>query len=252
MSEVAIYKSKQLEKKINNLKARISAIQTKIKEFDDSVCPVCLGEIEENPTMVDCCGAIFCFNCLAMASKGKGKCLFCLKKIGKQSIHILASNKNTTGAKELPEKLNALVEIITKKSKNEEKRKFLVFANYVETFNIIKKKLEADKITYEILKGTDKMIAKAIDNFKKGKTSVLMLNAENFGAGLNLQDATDVIIYHRFTKETEEQVIGRAQRLGRKGKLNVYYLIHDNENNTFPETYNFDEVDYDNYLEGDD
>jgi hypothetical protein len=50
---------------------------------------------------------------------------------------------------------------------------------------------------------------------------------------MNLQMATDVVLYHRFTKEMEEQVIYRAQRLGRTTPLNVYYLLHDNENKEF-------------------
>ena len=36
-----------------------------------------------------------------------------------------------------------------------------------------------------------------------------------------------------FTKEIEEQVIGRAQRLGRQNALNIHYLVHDNEENSF-------------------
>ena len=56
-----------------------------------------------------------------------------------------------------------------------------------------------------------------------------MLNAVNYGSGLNLQSATDIIIYHELNNELETQVIGRAQRLGRKEGLNVYYLFHENE-----------------------
>ena len=56
-----------------------------------------------------------------------------------------------------------------------------------------------------------------------------MLNAVNYGSGLNLQSATDIIIYHELNSELETQVIGRAQRLGRKEGLNVYYLFHENE-----------------------
>jgi hypothetical protein len=56
-----------------------------------------------------------------------------------------------------------------------------------------------------------------------------MLNAQHYGSGLNLQMATDIIIYHELDIELETQVIGRAQRLGRTTQLNVYYLLNDNE-----------------------
>ena len=47
----------------------------------------------------------------------------------------------------------------------------------------------------------------------------------------NLQITTDIIIYHRFDKKTEEQIKGRGQRIGRYTPLNIYYLLHDNEDN---------------------
>ena len=63
-----------------------------------------------------------------------------------------------------------------------------------------------------------------------------MLNAINYGSGLNLQMASDIIIYHELDIELETQVIGRAQRLGRTEPLNVYYLLNDNEKNNCKNT----------------
>ena len=68
-----------------------------------------------------------------------------------------------------------------------------------------------------------------IERFKNNDINVLLLNTEYYGTGLNLQFATDIVLYHRFTKEFEEQIIGRAQRMGRTTKLNVYYLMYENE-----------------------
>ena len=66
----------------------------------------------------------------------------------------------------------------------------------------------------------------------RDKTSTLkciLLNAMNYGSGLNIPEATDIIIYHKLTKELETQVIGRAQRFGRVGALHIHYLQHDGE-----------------------
>ena len=51
------------------------------------------------------------------------------------------------------------------------------------------------------------MPRQTIENFKNGEITVLMLNAKFYGAGMNLQMATDIVIYHRFSKEMEEQII---------------------------------------------
>ena len=77
-----------------------------------------------------------------------------------------------------------------------------------------------------------------------------MLNAQNFGAGLNLQCASDIVMFHRFTRRMEEQIIGRGQRMGREGTLNVFYLIHENERDVrLDDAENFVDFDYQEYLE---
>ena len=77
--------------------------------------------------------------------------------------------------------------------------------------------------------GSSATIKNIINKFDAGNINVLMLNAVNYGSGLNLQMATDIIIYHELKIELETQVIGRGQRLGRKEELNVYYLFSENE-----------------------
>jgi len=41
--------------------------------------------------------------------------------------------------------------------------------------------------------------------------------------------ASDIIIYHRLQPDMKTQVIGRAQRIGRQGPLNVHYLAYGAE-----------------------
>ena len=49
------------------------------------------------------------------------------------------------------------------------------------------------------------------------------------GAGLNIECATHVVMFHRMSSELENQIIGRAMRLGRKQPLDVVHLLHENE-----------------------
>lgn len=232
----------KIEKSINALSSKLNAIKEKIKQ-SEQICPICLGEIEGKKIIVDCCATTFCLDCLATTSYNKTNCPYCMQKIGKTSIHIVDNNMNNNlkNYEKEKEKLDTLIDIINK-TKN---GKILIFANFSDTFNKIKIILEHNEITYNILSGSEKNILKTIELFKNGDIQVLMLNAKNFGAGLNLQEATDVIIYHRFTTEIEEQIIGRAQRIGRKNKLNVYYLIHQNETHAFYDNNNYN---YENFL----
>jgi len=42
-----------------------------------------------------------------------------------------------------------------------------------------------------------------------------------------LQEATDIILYHEMSKNTQNQIIGRANRIGRLVSLNVHHLELD-------------------------
>ncbi len=57
------------------------------------------------------------------------------------------------------------------------------------------------------------------------------MNANYIGAGINIEQATDIIFFHKINKNLENQVIGRALRLDRNKnlQLNVYNLLYDFE-----------------------
>lgn len=239
-------KIKQIQKSIDQLNDRLDIIKKRLYEINDEVCPICMDNFTR-PSIVNCCKNVFCFECLTLSIANNYKCPYCRRKIGKNNISLINNtithiNKNT----EKREKIDVLLDII----KSKKDGKFLIFANFHETFNKIEILLNKNKITYKTLKGNNDQVDKLIEGFKTGKITVLLLNAQYFGAGMNLQMATDVIIYHRFTKEMEEQVIGRAQRLGRTTPLTVYYLLHDNENNNLSnDMCKYEDVDYMTYLE---
>ena len=80
-----------------------------------------------------------------------------------------------------------------------------------------------------MLKGSSNVLSKTINEYKNGDINVLLLDAENYGSGLNLEMTTDIIIYNNLGESLEKQVIGRGQRLGRKESLTVTYLQYNNE-----------------------
>ena len=108
-------------------------------------------------------------------------------------------------------------------------KKWLIFSSFDATFDGITKQLDSHGVRYSKLYGTVQHIQNVINDFRQGTIHVLLLNAVHFGMGLNLEMATDILIYHKMSIETERQVIGRAQRPGRSFPLNVHYLCHTNE-----------------------
>jgi superfamily II DNA/RNA helicase len=108
--------------------------------------------------------------------------------------------------------------------------KLIIFSDYINSFIEIKELFNRFKIKYTQFDGGNiSEIESQLLNFKNGDSNVLMCNSLLFGCGMNLEFGTDIIFFHKMTDEMEKQVIGRCQRPGRKYKLNIWYLMHENE-----------------------
>ena len=60
--------------------------------------------------------------------------------------------------------------------------------------------------------------------YKNGDIDVMFMNSKTDNTGLNLENTTDLIFYHSLEGSRLKQVIGRANRIGRKTELNIHYL----------------------------
>jgi hypothetical protein len=79
------------------------------------------------------------------------------------------------------------------------------------------------------LKGSIGHITNLIEQYNRGDIRSLFLNATYCGSGLNLEKTDVVIIMHKMSQDNMNQVVGRAQRLGRTGQLDIYCLYAENE-----------------------
>lgn len=236
---------KRLEGRIKGMTVRKETIIEKVNKMSDEICSLCFGEFDR-PTLVKCCNNIFCFECLLSVTEQLKKCPTCQHSLYKDSMVLIDDNKKVIvdGDYERKAKVDVLLDLIKRKPDG----KFLVFSHYDGTFKKVSDRLEAEEIPNKTLKGSSSDVLKTITKFKRGEIKVLMLNSQFFGAGMNLQMATDVVLFHRFDPSMEEQVIGRAQRYGRKGQLMVHYLMHDNEGE-LDASDKFDDKGYLDYLE---
>jgi SNF2 family DNA or RNA helicase len=97
------------------------------------------------------------------------------------------------------------------------------------TFDSITALLTRMDKKHRFLKGNDPQIRSILKQYRDGDLNILFINARNLGSGLNLENTTDIIMFHKLDTEIEKQVIGRAQRYGRTSALNIWYLLHENE-----------------------
>ena len=132
---------------------------------------------------------------------------------------------------------------ILEKNQSQEKKKYIVFSDFYNTFRFIKDTLDEMKIKYlELDGGSIETIDKAVKEYREGDSQVLLSNSTFFGCGLNMEFTTDIIFMHKMEKGTEKQVIGRAQRPGRTQPLRIHYIYYDNEERG-------KEINYDAHLE---
>lgn len=213
----------KIEHQIKEITEKCTDLEKRVKAFSQDNCPICLNPFDP-AVLTACCKNLFCLKCITICGN---LCPLCRKELHLDQCIVIKDKEENKKEdnNELCSKETSLLRILNKNPNG----KFLIFSNYDKTFENIIKLLKTNNITNNKLIGTSNIINSTIHKFNDGYIKVLMLNASNYGSGLNLQMATDVIIYHELDSGLETQVIGRAQRLGRTNPLNVYYLLNDNE-----------------------
>lgn len=205
------------EDKLNNLIQNLSSY---------SFCLLCNSQsINNSKIELLCCGINICESCLDKHLTNYKKCPCCVQHITSNLIKKIP--KNNTKNLKIDFKDNHKMQNLLKIIKNNPNGKFLIFSNY--SFNQVINHLDREKFIWKKLCGRPDTIRNMINNYDKGKIKVLMLNAKYYGSGLNLQMTTDIIICHTMDENTKTQIIGRAQRVGRKSSLKIHELIYEHE-----------------------
>lgn len=210
-----------VEKKISNIKERI-------KECD--ICSICYDSLK-NKTVVSCCSNSFCFKCINLwlmreKTSSRNACPMCnqhldktmLLTIDQRDSGVSHSNSVIHPSNSKVQNLSAIVKSLGPDSK-------VLICSSVNSWN----SCNLNGVKARMLKGTKLQIESMIDEYKNKDVNVLLMNPEHYGCGLNLENTTDVVILHTMDQNTEQQVVGRAQRCGRTRPLTVWYLCHANE-----------------------
>jgi SNF2 family DNA or RNA helicase len=107
------------------------------------------------------------------------------------------------------------------------KRKILVFSQFIDMLKIMKGWLETKSIEHCYLDGSIKDRQPIIDEFNEvQQKKVFLISLKAGGTGLNLISADTVILYDPWwNPAVENQAIDRAHRIGQKKSVNVYRLV---------------------------
>jgi len=218
-----------LKVKISSLKEQIKSLKDRILHVKDEICAICFEE-PSTPIVVLCCSRLFCGSCIIRCIQANPHCPMCRASLSYEQITHLSDHaeesplpKNTLERR--PKKREALLNAI----KATPQGKFLVFNRYDNPFLEIEGDLTTLNIKVTCVRGNKDHVSSILRNFENGSTQVLLMNSAEAGAGMDLKSATHIILMHSMRKEEEQQIIGRAMRLGRTEPLTLIRLLHDSE-----------------------
>lgn len=231
------------ENKISKLNSEINDIKTKIKYIKERVegkhiCPIGGDEIICE-AYTPCCNNCFELENIIAWLEFKQECPTCRADLQSKDLvikqsKIVKTDKFTQKKIKIEKtKYDEIMDILSKLEHQE--RRILIFSENTNTFQKLEYMLKKNNIKYSILNGNNNKINKIMTDFKdetSNTNKIILMNAKNYGCGLNLEVATDLILMHYMNDNFEKQVIGRAQRAGRTGSLNVWKVLYDDENYT--------------------
>jgi SNF2 family DNA or RNA helicase len=241
---------RRLERRLEATRQTIACIRERIEH--SVACSVCLEDFTpgaREKTVVPCCSNAFCFPCITRWITQAHACPLCKARLGADDLRrvdVAVASAPGSGALE-PEsprarmpasKLEALEEILQQQGVAAEPeasaeprppRKVLIFSAYENTFVQVQALLTRLGMHHRMLRGNGTCIESILRDYRTGSLNVLLVNTRHYGSGLNLENTTDVVMFHKFDDELEKQVIGRAQRCGRTVPVTLWYLLHENE-----------------------
>ena len=219
-------KLKTIKIKIENQTNKINDLTERIKSLTTNSCAICMDNVK-NPVMLECTH-LYCGNCIFQWVKNNKNCPYCRTPITRYDKLIAIVNEKKE------EEVVEIDEILTKDDtflkiiKNKPDGKFLVFTKNDNGFDNIRLKMEENNIKYEMLKGNTTHMMNILDKFKSGAINIILLNTQYAGSGIDINYATDIIIFHSMGVD-KQQAVGRAQRVGRNNQLFIHNLHYEHE-----------------------
>jgi hypothetical protein len=228
----------RLQNQLEQVQRKIDTITERIKTND--LCTICYETVEKK-TVTACCQNTFCFKCINLWLAQRKVCPLCKIPMNIADLYVIDNDIQDNEIQEDNE-VEEDIDITKPNVKNDKYQnmelilnnlnanaKLLIFSAYENSFTNVIPILNRLNIQFDYLKGNGYQIQATIERYKHGNVKVLLVNTRQYGSGLNLENTTDMILFHKFDTEIEKQVIGRAQRFGRKEPLHVHYLLYENE-----------------------
>jgi hypothetical protein len=216
--EVWCLRAEQLQRDIGLVNDRFQSILT------DEQCSVCM-ESFSNPILTPC-HHVFCLQCIVPWFEHQHTCPQCRTPLRPDQVTTLCSRKHEETLEHKPvthttyTRMEHLERLLSQRSPDQ---RILIFSEHDVSLDTIQSVLHNQP--YGVVRGHSSSRAMSIEQFKSGERPILLLNSRMNGAGIDLPETTDIILFHPMHHTLETQAIGRGQRLGRTSTLHVHRFV---------------------------
>lgn len=216
---------KELADRLKSANERRESLVSSIKKITETNCLICMDALQ-SPTMIGCCNNLFCAECLIEWMKIRGACPICRESINPTKLITVGEISQKIEKSQKKTKIDTVIDIV----KQNPRDRFLVFSDHNGSFKDLKSRLSKENISNDCISYTSpQKTVNVLKKFREKQIDVILLNSLNNGAGLEIPEATGIILLHKLPSDLEMQLVGRANRPGRVGGLRVWRLRYENE-----------------------
>lgn len=228
-----------VDRKIQEVQRQLESLRERIKEFGSEMldCPICLEETDRKQrAVVKCCNNVFCKACIGTTVLRNGTCPLCRERVGMDCLYsmdeegrlidldyqtLTAGTSSEAPGRQASTPMEALRNIIRTKPEG----RFVVFAPTERSSITYRNYFRGSDISFADMGGSAASIRKHLESFESGGLQVLFMSSSTSNAGLNLQNATDVVVIGDNDGQMVEQAIGRVRRFPRTEPVPVHYIL---------------------------
>ena len=203
--------------------------------METDCCPICLENPKTLKAITHCCKNVFCLDCLLMSAHTSTcqKCPMCNQKNCDEKLNIITSDeelylrpiKKQKKTKRLNKTQTMLYHVRGMIDHiGDSSDRLIIFVNE-DTYAHIETHMTKMNFTFAFLERHRDL---EFERFKNGTHKVLVLTEKCTGYGYDLSFVTNILFYNQ-NMSLRDEIIGRAQRIGRKKQLQVHNLVYDDD-----------------------
>ena len=215
----------RLTRKRAELEHNVACIRERV--VSSHSCCICYDKILSK-AVAPCCSNSYCFECISRWVSRSSCCPLCKVRLVASDLLVVQEVQMPPDATTL-DKLERLKALVSSRMDEAMPMKMLVFSTHDNAFVGITEVLQQLGVTHKFLRGNHFIVRNTVEQYKAGSLDVLLVNPIHYGSGMNFENTTDIVMFHRVGVEIEKQVVGRALRMGRTSTLRIWHLLYDSE-----------------------